>query len=107
VTPYTIILNISKFSPQHETHYFTFLSSPRTCHEFFPHWNAKLRAMAGVNRLSCQCEASLGYCRGVAYCCCCNISTTTDNRKRATTGQASCSQSAACGSMLITNSLYM
>ena len=43
-------MNISKFSPRHGAHYFTCPASPRIphthCYEFFPHWHAKLGAMA-------------------------------------------------------------
>ena len=40
-----IFLNISKFSPRHGTHYFTWPACHAHCHEFFPHCRAKLRAM--------------------------------------------------------------
>jgi len=51
-----IFLNISKFSPWHGTHYFTWPASPRVLPSF-----ARQIACHGVNRLSRQCEACFNH----------------------------------------------
>jgi len=57
-------LKISKFSPGHGAHYFTWPASPRVCTHPHAHWRvlsclARQIACHGVNPLSWQCEACL------------------------------------------------
>jgi len=68
VTPLRKFLNISKFSPRHDTHYFTWPASPRIpTHSVTSSSVERHIACHGVNRLSCQSRGLLNAHNNTEY----------------------------------------